>query len=339
MSLSLEPHCSACYKKENLLRCQACKVVFYCSRDHQVDDRPNHKSACNGIKKAQKILEGYEQELRAFPGDWMTAPNPFETGVGHFWGIHKTRPYMQSRYALVEALLKAKTRPAVQSALDHILDMLRLCRGDNLGVRDVAPALYLRLGKDQECYDFIKWWATTGKESKYDWGDMDLGYLDVKDANVFEDVDLYGRGHYSLSHAVSVTLIKIRILHDLRNLQGSTVVGETAPFPREILDNIRGKLVSTIVAGNKEIMDSNDQRLAIERLESQVAQWYNVVKESNRYFWPALIRPGNNLTARPQYYGHGTPEEMRLVLQYSYESWLETPGAIDLIREQMDLDT
>ncbi|KAK9350208.1 hypothetical protein V1523DRAFT_355784 [Lipomyces doorenjongii] len=336
MSLSLEPRCPACDKKENLLRCQACKVVFYCCRDHQVDDRPNHKSACNGIKKAQKYLDDQEQELRAFPGDWMTPANPFENAVGHFWGIHETRPYMQSRYALVETLLKVKTRPAVQSALDHIMGMLRLCRGDNQGVRDVVPALLLRLGKDQECYDFLKWWVTTGQERDYDWGDMDLGYLDVKDADVFEDVDLYTREHYSLSHAVSVTLIKIRILHDLRNLQGSTVVGETALFPQEILDNIRGKLVSTIVAGNKEVMDGKDQGPAIERLESQVAQLYKAVKKSNKHFWPALIRPGNNLMARPHYYSHGTPEEMRLVLQYSYDSWIETPGAIDLIREQMD---
>lgn len=243
---------------------------------------------------------------------------------------------MQSRYALVEAVLKVKTRSAVQSALNHIMGMLSLCRGDNQGVGDVVPALFLRLGKDQECYNFLKWWATTAEERDYDWGDMDLGYLDIKDADIFEDDNLYRRHYYSLSHAVSITLIKIRILYDLRNLQGVTVVGETALFPQEILNNIRGNLVSTIVAGNKEIIDSNDQGPAIKKLESQVAQLYKAVKKSNQYFWPALIRPGNNLKARPQPYSRGTPDEMRLVLQYSYDSWLETPGAIDLIQEQMD---
>ncbi|RFU26167.1 hypothetical protein B7463_g10180, partial [Scytalidium lignicola] len=287
------------------------------------------------IKKAQAVLDDQEQKLRAFPGDLMTPANPFETAVGHFWGIHETRPYMQSRYALVEALVKVKTHRAVQSALDHLLDMLRLCRGDNQGVRDVVPALFLRLGQDQECYDFIKWWATTGEESDYDWGDMERGYLDVTDADVFEDVDIYTRRHYGLSHAVSITLIKIRILHDLRNLQSSTEVAKTASLPQEILDNIRAKLVSTIVTGNKEIMDSNDQGPAIEKLESQVAQLYKAVEKTNKHFWPALIRPGNNLKARPSYFSHGTPEEMQLVLQYSYDSWLETPGAIDLIREQV----
>ena len=77
---------------------------------------------------------------------------------------------MRWRYALVEALLTEHTYAAVSAALDHLLDMLRLCRGDNMGVRDSVPALYLRLGREQECYDFIKWWATMGEQSNYDWG-------------------------------------------------------------------------------------------------------------------------------------------------------------------------
>jgi hypothetical protein len=52
----------------------------------------------------------------------MTPPNIFEEGVGHFWGIHETRPYMRARYGLVESLLKIKTSLAVQAALDHALD-------------------------------------------------------------------------------------------------------------------------------------------------------------------------------------------------------------------------
>jgi hypothetical protein len=29
-----------------------------------------------------------------------------------------------------------------------------------MGVRDLIPALYIRLDQDQECYDFLKWWLT-----------------------------------------------------------------------------------------------------------------------------------------------------------------------------------
>ena len=62
------------------------------------------------------------------------------------------------------ALLKIKTNAALLAAHAHLMDMLRLCWGDNMGVRDLVPALKLRLGKDQDCHDFCKWWATTGEE-------------------------------------------------------------------------------------------------------------------------------------------------------------------------------
>jgi hypothetical protein len=54
-----------------------------------------------------------------------------------------------------------------------------------MGVRDLLPGLLLRLGKDQECYDFCQWYVTTGQRGDYDWGDMDLEFLDVKDVDSF----------------------------------------------------------------------------------------------------------------------------------------------------------
>jgi hypothetical protein len=45
---------------------------------------------------------------------------------------------------------------AVQAADDQVMDMLRLCRSEYLGVRDLAPA-------GSEIKDFTnKWHATTG---------------------------------------------------------------------------------------------------------------------------------------------------------------------------------
>lgn len=54
---------------------------------------------------------------------------------------------MRDRYALVEALLEVKTYAAVDAAYAHLVDMLRLCRGDNMGVRGLVPAVKLRLGR------------------------------------------------------------------------------------------------------------------------------------------------------------------------------------------------
>jgi hypothetical protein len=307
-----------------------------CGRDHQISDRDDHKRVCNSIKKAQGALDLEEQRLRAHPGDLMTPANVFEEGEGHFWGILETRTYMRSRFALVEALLKVKTPDAVDAALQHLMDMLRLCRGDNMGVRDLVPALFLRLGKDQEGYDFVKWYATTGQDSHYDWGNMILPFLDVKDADVFEPVDVFTRKYLALSHTVSVTLLKIRLLLDVRALQNSTAMGEK--LPQEALDNIPDQLLSTIFAKNKDIMESKGQSALIENLESQVKKLYTAVKRESEYFWSALLQPGPHLTARPAAYSPGSMEHMQLVLQYNYDSWVETPGAIDVIRDLVEKD-
>ncbi|TVY82760.1 hypothetical protein LSUE1_G004073 [Lachnellula suecica] len=339
MSLTLKSGCAVCSKQESLVLCEACKVTTYCGSDHQVADRTSHKRVCVAIKKAQKALDDEERSLRSLPADSWTPENPFENAVGRFWGLHETRPYMLSRFALVDAILKVKTRYAVQTALDHVTDILRLCRSDNMGVRDLAPSLFLRLGKYQECYDFVKWWATTGRRSNYDWGNPALPHLDLRDEDVCEAVTLYTDSYLDLSHSVSVMLLKIRLLSDLKSLQNSTVMHEVAPqVPPEVLDNIRGQMVSAVVSRNKKIMHSEDQGPLIRRLESQITRLYQAIKKDNVYFWPALLRPGNNLKACPDEYGQGSKEHMQLILQYSYDSWVETPGAIALIKTYVAKD-
>ena len=267
------------------------------------------------------------------PEDMLTPAGAtiFEEHAGHFWGIHETRPYMQARYALVEALLKIKTYTAVEAALNHLLDMLRLCRGDNMGVRALVPALFLRLGRDQECYDFLKWWATTGQRGDYDWGDMDEPYLNLKDENAFEPPGLFARKYGSVAHTAAAALLKIRILFDLRALKNAAKIGENVP--QEVPGNSCNQMVGNIVAQRQDIIEGKNLDPLIEDLQTQVSDMYHAVKNLNKYFWPALLRPGSNLTTRPMAYSMGSEEEMRIMLQYSYNSWAETPGAIDYIRK------
>ena len=93
MTLSAIPRCSYCDiigSDSKLFLCQACRVVHYCGRDHQVAHRENHKQACKAIKKSQTALDREETKLRSHPGDFMTPPNLFEEHAGHFWGIMET---------------------------------------------------------------------------------------------------------------------------------------------------------------------------------------------------------------------------------------------------------
>lgn len=171
---TLEPRaCRVCHRKDDILHCSGCRAVYYCGRDYQTSDRASHKKWCQVIKKARTGLEREEQNLRDLPLSRFTPPNISETGVGHFWGINETRPYMRARYHLGDSLLNGFATiggpiDAVQTTLDHFLDMMRLCRGDNLGLRNIIPGLFIRLRRDQKAYDFVKWYATTGKNSDYD---------------------------------------------------------------------------------------------------------------------------------------------------------------------------
>jgi hypothetical protein len=149
-----------------------CRVVMYCGVEHQTQDRQKHKKSCNRIKKNRAKLYEEETRLRALPPSMLHPARIFEDHAGKFWGFQETRPYMSQRYALVESILQVHSAEAAQEGLDHLLDMLLLCRGDNMGVRSVVPAVMLLLNRDQDCYDFLKWWATTGNQGDYDWGNM-----------------------------------------------------------------------------------------------------------------------------------------------------------------------
>ena len=273
--------------------------------------------------------------MRANQGDLFTPANLFEEHAGHFWGILGTRVYMRARYALVQALLEVKTYAAVEAAHGHLMDMLRLCRSDNMGVRDLIPAVKMRLGRDQECYDFCKWWAIVNEDSHYNWGDLSIPFLDIKNANCFESPRRYFIKEFgSLSHTAAILLLKIRLLKDVRDLQNSSIIGENVL--QELLDDLRRDLVSgSIVAENKDIMNARDCTRFIWDLEEQVELLYLAVEDLNENFLPALLDPAQHMTARPEAYSHGSLEEAQIVLQSSLDAWQETPGAIEHMREVM----
>ncbi|SPJ72155.1 uncharacterized protein FTOL_01883 [Fusarium torulosum] len=329
----------------NLMRCTGCMVVYYCSTAHQTLDRNRHKKGCNTIKKARKTLDKEEQELRNNPGDIFMPANIFENGVGHFWGILETRTYMRARYNMVDCLLQTFGAPgghkeAVRQGLDNPLDMLRLSRSDNMGVRDIVPHLYLRLDRDQEVYDFLKWYATTGTESNYDWGDMDNPYLDVKDADVLEEpLDAWSNGRFlSLSHVAAVILIKVRVLLDLQAAQ-STFRALKGTMPPEIIDLIRGQLIGSVVQSRPEIFKMTTEEISslIQTIKDQIIVLYQSANIYNAHFWRLML---NNAIAasqqRPGMYSPETKEEACLTIGYCLASWVETPGAFELMKDLSD---
>lgn len=145
---------------DNMLQCTGCHVVRYCTKEHQVAHRPRHKSMCNTVKKQRSELAEEEGYVRNGALEFMAPPNAFESDVGHFWSVMSTRDYLRARFALANHLQVLGTLDSVKEALDHMVDLLRLEERDTFNLLDIIPTLLLRLDRDQECYDVLKYCVT-----------------------------------------------------------------------------------------------------------------------------------------------------------------------------------
>ena len=233
-------------------------------------------------------------------------------------------------------LLRVKNRNAVQTALNHLLDMLRLCRSDNMGVRDLVPLLYIRLDKDQECYDFIKWWHVCDPDGKYDWGDMSLPNLNIKNADVTERLKGFDDARFgSLPHAGMMCLVKFRLLQNLREIQ-KFQPGNTS-LPVEILDQIRANMLPTTIQGNAKLTkDIENGKIGevITELEGQLGRLYQQVSRLNSHYWKLVLKPGRYLHEAPGAYSRGTLEEVIVWLPQTIDAWSEIPGAMDWVKQK-----
>lgn len=203
--------------------------------------------------------------------------------------------------------------------LEHFTDMLRLNRIDNQGVRDIVPHLMLRLGREQECYDFLKWFATTGKRRDYDWSDTTLPYLDIRGADFFEWIDIFVQD-VSLSHLVAVTLLKLRVFLDLHPFQD----GDHYP------GRPMGPIATKFFAGD---ITNADIDAKIELLDEHYHKFLLFVNIRNPYFWSALVE--NVYPILPAMVTPGEEDEAMFVFHPSRDAWKETKDAIANVKSDM----
>jgi hypothetical protein len=235
---------------------------------------------------------------------------------------------MRARYDLINALLKINTKAAVESGLSHALDLCRLNGKDHLKLRSIAPSFFLCLGHDQECYDFCKWWAVTGPNDDYDWGDLRSPHLDLRGENVFEDAGIWKREEardpmwtlakmtvlrdLDLGILVAVTLVKIRILLDLRTLQRMKQDPSTSGAS---MNTFSTHALSSVIRNNPAFVYNEDLAPSVKKMEEHSKQLYFAVMKANLNFWHALMEPGpNGLTATPKRWGIGDDGESQIKL-------------------------
>lgn len=211
------------------------------------------------------------------------------------------------------------------------MELMKLCREDEFQVRQRAPPFMLRLGKDQECYDFIKWWDTIGIDPNHNFRDLRRPHLDIRNSNAFESVETFLGRHSSLTMLVCLMLVKIKLLLDLKRLKDTQIL-ETK-LPTELIDHIRQYIpMSQIISSRSNLINQGEWKKEIKSLNQQVSRLFDLVHSANPFYWNALLNPTSHLGHRPLMGRLRSPQQMQQALNYTYTAWIETDGAISLIK-------
>ncbi|TPX10052.1 uncharacterized protein E0L32_001249 [Thyridium curvatum] len=299
-------------KTDKLLPCEGCKLVHYCGAAHQKEHQVEHKKACDAINKSRQVFQNEEAEILAPDND-----SYFDVFCGF-----RTQAYIRARNAVADALLKINTSYAVEAALEHLQEMSRLCPGVNLGQRDIIPFLLLRLDREQECYDFIKWWTIIDDKEHYyhsHYNSLPLSslYLHVHDSDVFESIDVF-HASPNLSHLVALTLLKTRLYLDFE-AHNDPDIAEWTPGP--------DRPIGRLARARLRTMHPTDVSITARKLRAQCQQLSYKLYAANPYIWKGLLM--EETPALPSIYSlsHGSQEEADLILYQSKRAWDESEDA------------
>ena len=246
--------------------------------------------------------------------------NP-NTNPRDFFASHPddVNAYLHVRYIYARAVLRLGTRSGVSTALNSCVEIASMDRNNEQNgqdSRDHVPTLFLRLGRDQECYDFIKQKCV---------GELEDIYACDDNGSLRQPAD---GEKFSLAHAAMLSLLKVRILIDLRNLQSAEeLVGDR--LPTELSDQIRsykiGGATKIDAARMKAIEKHEDLVPLMKKLKAELRDLRVYVNALNKDYWAAIMDPEKYKNMQPMY-----QPELPIVqaLSQTYEAWAETPEAL-----------
>ena len=301
---SLQHKCVFCRRTDtNLIQCLGCHAIRYCSQEHQLAHH-EHQDECTDIRSARKLLAERESTilttLEADFGDGSTIPrNAFENRVGFFWDHQHTSLYLQTREYLAEALARVGSRDASSEAIWHRKEMLRLGHRDDMRVARLIPDALLDLGRDQECYDFVKWWVIKGGGSKVErvsFGEAAPSYLDSQDEDIYEDFDEFDLEHMAetqLGCLIALHLIKLRLLIDLRTVLSCRELQQK--LPPELMDQVLGHALQSNASQSLYFKSRNQIRQLEAYLILQCQYLGGITCTANIFFWRDLFEADEHL--------------------------------------------
>jgi hypothetical protein len=231
--------------------------------------------------------------------------------------------YLHYRYVYARTLIKPNTRSGVVQGLDCCLEVAKLDtknKQNGQTAREFVPGLLLRLGRDQECYDFLKQKCN---------GDLEEIYRSENDGSR-RTVKAEG---FSLAHAAMLCLLKLRILRDLRSLdQADSALGDK--LPAELFHESRSYLISPVTkmdpARMKAIEKREDLSPHVLKIETDLQHLRGYITALNKDYFNAIADHEKLRKMQPMYQLELPIVE---VLSQTYEPWAETPGAFALWQE------
>ncbi|KAJ3055667.1 hypothetical protein HK097_009785 [Rhizophlyctis rosea] len=296
-------------------------------------------------------LEEFEdpalQNRTAADGEIAPVGSPEKTIMGKFskFGYLPCK-YLEARriFQFVTGKYFA-TLDGVQQSYDQAMNLLILDRADKYKARYSAPFLMLMLGKDQTCYDFLKWYITVAPT--YDFSNVDLPFLDIHNADPLESVDYIVRAcpeEMDLSVLVAMYLIKMRLNLDQArihaavdeamekgNVTSQTLSDLTNANPIDMKNVL---LTSSIVATNPFLHDYR----ALEPAQRQCQKLHVLIHCRNKHFfrmlfdkkrqWDREFLPNflQNPTAR------GSEDEAYYVVKEAILAFAISDGALEITK-------
>lgn len=295
--------CSVCASKTGLKYCTGCRVVQYCGVEHQRKHRKEHKVACNAISSSAKQL-----------GE--TDPTLVST-------------YSQARYKFVESLLQVQTVDAIGMALQHCIMLLTLIPTDDLGVRDIVPNLLIRLDREQDCYDFIKWWSLS-LSTKPAFSSKAGRFLSIERANALEPITELDLDSLSLCNLATLTLLKTRLRLDVLEQERDTSYmsfgglsldsNHPDPFARKIGDVVRELI-------DRRPFNAFEKYLA-NMLKTQCQTLCKKIQNNNPHFWDILASDSKMSPAKAARCLPGSEQEAIMASSHCKAAWNESDDAL-----------
>lgn len=345
--------CAFCREQSGkLYDCGHCRPFTYCCKDHFLRDRASHGEFCDLIEESRLRVKELKHELVADNED------PFHNHLGHFWGFPKTKDFLLELSKLVELHEPIKHRTAVVRQLVFAFHIMYMGGTDDLDFRFKVPALMMRINRDQECYDFMKWRNALKRECLTK---TSLEHMRVRFANpeIFnsripdtrrssvgyrsdprQDPAGYRRENVLESPAIfdeatpvmtliPLCLVKIKFILEIQRLQLAAEANADKPLSA-IVDTLKKIPHNDSIAERDKLMRSEDKRrTAINKLKGHVLELYRRVRDRNPLVWKGIL--GWALEGEGMDLADGDTKEVK----FNRESWVETPGAIPLLREIM----